>query len=1001
MTTTAVVAATRHTSRQQSSSLTTEDSFDPDRTWTGFADKTWQVHKFGGTSVANADCYRSAAEIVETQLGILGNNNNNHHDEYNLAVVVSAMGGKPKTTDLLLDSVEAAARRDHDEVDRLLKVVLDKHVTCVKELFASQSEDQAELVQVVEHDLEDIQDILKTVSLMKWKASRISELVSGYGELWSARILSRLLHNRSVERYQTEMEAGNGSELSAMHEEESPVFHEFVFVDARRVIIIDEEAIQDGAVEWKMCHEKLEQVYQQETTKLERECGDKNTRMHFVVTGYVASNTEGVATTLQRDGSDYSAAIMGRLLQSTNITIWTDVDGVLSADPRRVPSAYAVPEVSYNEAMELAYFGAKVIHPKTMQPAISSDPQIPIFIRNTFNPKFRGTRIFTSSVTNTQSDSCVCGFSSIDRMALINVEGSGMIGVQGVAKRLFGTLENLGINVVLISQASSEHSITFATSEDYAQAAKEAIQEEFRREMDQNRISNIDVNFPCSIIAAVGDGMKDVTGVSGRFFSAVGDAQINIFAIAQGCSERNISAVVATSQSTRALRALHAAFRLSHTTVRVGIVGINELGESLLRLLETQRRHLWDAFEIDLQVVTVAMDSHDTDIFRLKNENGDESITVSAIQDATESGMEKSEPKISFAESVTGEVVKLVHGDLSPMMDNLFRVDCAHHVVFDCTNDGEASAFHAEWLSGGIHVVTANVTGLSGSKQVRDAITAAETARGKLSAQYLREVTVCGGLPVISTVRTLLSSGDKIRRVDGIMSVAMSYIMFRVSPPPEIARSGKFDKVCTKGAFQGDIGDEANVGKPCLFSQAVKEAVAMGLTEKDASHDLSNEYASCVLMVLAKELGLDRNVTKEEIQKKSEKIVELPEGQALDSSYFEGSIDETVRARVAAAAERGCVLRHVASVDVATHSVEIRIVEIPYAHVFAITPPSCECVRFFTHRHQPYPLVIQGPAAGADCTSSALLAELLGLMRSKIGPRSGILARTNSSAYLT
>jgi bifunctional aspartokinase / homoserine dehydrogenase 1 len=983
--------------------VTPTGDYNPDQTWTGFAGKTWQVHKFGGTSVANADCYRSAATIVEEQLGIItttaseNNSSNSHHTfkDHHLAVVVSAMGGKPKTTDLLLQSVESAAKRDQAEVDRLLNFVLDKHVTCLQDLFAD-VDDRTALQTIVEKDLQDIQDILKTVALMKWQATRISELVSGYGELWSARILSKLLQNRSVERYEKEINERGGESL--LHEEEPPTLHQFVFLDARRVIIIDEEAIQDGAVEWNMCQTKLKEVYEEEMASLQDvKC---NTRLHFVVTGYVASNTEGVATTLQRDGSDYSAAIMGRLLQSTNITIWTDVDGVLSADPRRVPSAYAVPEVSYNEAMELAYFGAKVIHPKTMQPAISSNPQIPIFIRNTFNPKFRGTRIYTSSVTNALSDSCVCGFSSIDHMALINVEGSGLIGVQGVARRLFGTLEALGINVVLISQASSEHSITFATSENDVQAAKQAIEEEFQKELNQNRISNIDVNFPCSIIAAVGDGMKEVTGVSGRFFSAVGDAQINIFAIAQGCSERNISAVVATSQSTRALRALHAAFRLSHTTVRVGVVGVNELGESLLRLLETQRRHLWDAFEIDLQVCTVAMDSHDTDIFRLKNESGEESITLATIRQATESPLEKSESKISFEDSARGEVIKSSHGDLFPLRDNLFRVDCAHHVIFDCTNDPEASMFHAQWLASDVHVVTANVTGISGDKTVWDAIHAAETARGKLSAQYLREVTVCGGLPVISTIRTLLTSGDKIRRVDGIMSVAMSYIMFRVSPPPEIARSGEFDKECTRGAFHGDIGSSDNFGQGCLFSQAVKEAVAMGLTEKDVSLDLSNEYAACVLMALAKELGLDCNLTREEIQQQSETLMDIPQGKVLDHKFFEGAVDEMISARVAAAAERGCVLRHVGSVDVASQLVEIKIVEVPKTHVFATTPPSCECVRFFTHRHQPYPLVIQGPAAGADCTSSALLAELLGMMRSKVGPRSGILARTNSSAYL-
>ena len=334
-----------------------------DQTWSGFAGKTWQVHKFGGTSVASAECYQSAAKIVEDQLGIHdeSTNENDKKQELNLAVVVSAMGGKPKTTDLLLQSVEAAAKRDQEEVDKLLEFVRKKHATCLEELFAGSSDqDYQDLLQVVETDLNNIRDILKTVALMKWQAQRISELVSGYGELWSARIMSKVLHNRSVER-----QTANGGDENFLEDE-------FVFIDARRIIVIDEEAIQNGAVEWKISEGKLGGVYEEETAKHESGCR----RLHFVITGYVASNTEGVATTLQRDGSDYSAAIMGRLLQSTNITIWTDVDGVLSADPRRVPEAHAVSEVSYNEAMELAYFGAKVIHPKTMQPAISSDPQV-------------------------------------------------------------------------------------------------------------------------------------------------------------------------------------------------------------------------------------------------------------------------------------------------------------------------------------------------------------------------------------------------------------------------------------------------------------------------------------------------------------------------------------------------------------------------------------------------------------------------------------------------
>lgn len=307
-----------------------------DQTWTGFAAKTWQVHKFGGTSVANADCYRCAAKIVEDQLGIHDNGtneaqqHNQQRQQQRMAIVVSAMGGKPKTTDLLLQSVTAAAKRDQEEVDRLLEVVRTKHAVCLEELFGSSSRECEsesvldDLMTVVETDLDNIRDILKTVALMKWQAQRISELVSGYGELWSARILSKVLHNRSVVRQRQLQEQ---QQMNNDNDEETLVLDdEFVFIDARRIIIIDEEAIQDGAVEWKTSQEKLGEVYEAEIARHNGGSSSK-TRLHFVITGYVASNTEGVATTLQRDGSDYSAAIMGRLLQSINITIWTDVDG--------------------------------------------------------------------------------------------------------------------------------------------------------------------------------------------------------------------------------------------------------------------------------------------------------------------------------------------------------------------------------------------------------------------------------------------------------------------------------------------------------------------------------------------------------------------------------------------------------------------------------------------------------------------------------------------------
>lgn len=958
-----------------------------------FCGLPWQVHKFGGTSVADADCFRRVAEILEGHLRQQQRLPPKDGDvaaavQLHLAVVVSAMGGKPKTTDLLLQTVQDAACRKEEDVERVLQQILVKHVTCVQALFANDDDDHNDattrqrLVATVQLDLSDIRDILKTVSLMKWQAARISELVSGYGELWSTQILAALLNQRAAL-------ASNSTTTSTTDAQNA-----FVYLDARRVVTVDEEAIQDGAVVWATSATKLQAVYDEEIAILEN-ASPQRRRLHWVMTGYVASNTDGVATTLQRDGSDYSAAILGRLLSAQSVTIWTDVDGVLSADPRLVPLAQVVPEVSYNEAMELAYFGAKVLHPKTMQPAIHSN--IPIYIRNTFNATFPGSRIFTRSTTD--NDQVVCAFSSIDNMAIVNVEGSGLIGVPGVAKRLFGTLERVGVNVVLISQASSEHSITFATTLKQSATAKAVIEEEFRRELEQNRISNVDVKAPCSIIAAVGDGMSATTGCSGRFFSALGDAKINIIAIAQGCSERNISAVVRTEESIRALRAVHAAFRLSHTTIRIAIVGMNEVGESLLRLMDDQRAVLRSTFEVDLQVCVVLPLGDGGDLICLTRDTdaSADSITIGAFNEVTGATLTV-ESATSFQDE--RESAKLAPGGPEAILEHLWRSTCTNHVIFDCTNDKDVGKCHAEWLRAQVDIVTANNTGLSGSKAQRQEISDAENAYGKQSAKYLREVTVGGGLPVIKTLRSLLDSGDKIRRIDGILSVSLSYIMFRISPPPAFASCSEFDEHSSNGALRDDsaLYSANDVGSAVSFSEAVKEAISLGLMEEDPTMDLNNEYTCRVLMVLARELGMANNVEVDDIQRCSEKLLEVILHKEVDYHNLSAEIDDEVKARVGAASSRGCVLRHISSVDVRETTVEVKLVEVPEHHIFAVTPPSCECVRFFTHRHRRYPLIVQGPSAGADSTASALLAELLHLMRGKATPRSVALSRSASGA---
>jgi bifunctional aspartokinase / homoserine dehydrogenase 1 len=329
-----------------------------------FAGKAWSVHKFGGTSVQNAECFLKVARIIEDALG--SRNNLSNCDEGgspNIAIVVSAMGGKPKTTDLLLSTVSAAASRDDAAVQDAIQQILEKHSTCLEALFAKDMPSERDrLLGIFKKDVEDILDILKTVSLMKWQAERISELVSGYGELWSTQVLTALLRMRSQATSSTAIAVTSTVDLStsvSMDADEDRIEprgtsdenggnraaaippHEFYYVDARRVIVVDEDAIQNGAICWDISQTKLQDIYQEAYATVHPQ-----TMLHLVMTGYVASNTHGVATTLQRDGSDYSAAILGRLLGATAITIWTDVDGCLSADPRRVPGAYVIPDVS-------------------------------------------------------------------------------------------------------------------------------------------------------------------------------------------------------------------------------------------------------------------------------------------------------------------------------------------------------------------------------------------------------------------------------------------------------------------------------------------------------------------------------------------------------------------------------------------------------------------------------------------------------------------------------
>ena len=510
--------------------------------------------------------------------------------------------------------------------------------------------------------------------------------------------------------------------------------------------------------------------------------------------------------------------------------IWTDVDGVLSADPRRVPDATVIDALSYNEAMELAYFGAKVIHPQTMAPAVSG--AIPIWIRNTFAPEKAGTLICAEPV----SSHPVKGITSIDEVSLINVEGTGMIGVPGTAQRLFGALREHGISVALISQGSSEHSICFALAQGEADRAAAVVRDVFDRELRQGQIQRVDVTRDCSILAVVGDGMAGTPGIAAKLFNALGASGVNVRAIAQGASERNISVVIDATQTARALGSVHASFYLSPHTISIGLIGPGLVGSAFLDQLASQAERLTREFRLDLRLRGVLTSK--------KMLLADRSVPMAHWREALDSG---SAP------------------DLPRFVRHVDAVHLPHAVIVDCTASAAIARHYPEWLAAGIHVVTPNKQ--AGSADIAFYRTLAEARRAG-GSHYLYEATVGAGLPIIQTVRDLRETGDRIQAIEGVLSGTLSYLF---------------------NVWDGE--------QP--FSALVREAKAQGFTERDPRDDLSGTDVARKLIILAREMGLDLELADVELEglvpeslraaSAEEFLARVPEADAAMRERFEAA----------------------------------------------------------------------------------------------------------------
>ena len=693
----------------------------------------WIVHKFGGSSVADAACFERVASILEAA------------PAERLGVVLSACKG---VTDALLELISLAEAQDERYRSQIM-ALRERHTAMAAALLPP---DGVRLYSAgLERDCRDLEGILQTVKLTRAAAANVRDLIAGYGEIWSTKLFYRYLEARVPRR--------------------GPV----QWLDARRVVVVEWGPL-GPAVQWDASRRQLADLV------------DADFKGTLVITGFIAADRRGVQTTLGRNGSDFSASIFAALLAAGEIYIWTDVDGVLSADPRRVPDATVIDSLSYSEAMELAYFGAKVLHPQPMAPAVGDG--IPIWIRNTFAPQKPGTLI----CAHPNSRLPVKGITSIEQVALVNLEGAGMIGVPGTAHRLFGALREEGISVILISQGSSEHSICCAIPQREGERAAQVIRHAFERELIEGHIQSVEIDTDLAILAVVGDGMAGTPGVAAKVFNALGTAGVNVRAIAQGASERNISVVIEGRSATRALRAAHAGLYLSPHTLSVGLIGPGTVGRVLLDQIASQRERLREQFNLDLRV---------------------RGILGSRRMVLAETDLDLRNWQEQFAASEQ-------RGDLARFIEHVHVDYLPHTVIIDCTASEEIAARYAEWLRAGIHVITPNKKANSAALSYYRELQAARRAGG---AHFLYEATVGAGLPVVHTLRDLRETGDEVTQIEGIFSGTLAYLF---------------------NIYDGSTA----------FSDIVREARQRGFTEPDPREDLSGMDVARKLIILGREMGL-------------------------------------------------------------------------------------------------------------------------------------------------
>ena len=809
-----------------------------------------KVLKFGGTSVANAQNIKLVLDIVV-----------NKAKEEKIVVVVSALS---KVTDLLQLAASKAASNE-ENFKEIVAEIEKKHLDTLKELIPVS--EQSSLLSHVKRIINHLETLLDGCFLLGELSPRTSDTILSFGELLSSYIIGEALKQN---------------------------FKNCGYKDSRELIKTNNN-FGKAVVNFEVSNQLIADFFA------------SNENQVVVMPGFIASTADGIITTLGRGGSDYTAAIIAAAVDASDLEIWTDVNGMFTANPKIVKQAQPIATISYQEAMELSHFGAKVLYPPTIQPVLRKN--IPILIKNTFEPEAIGTYISNDGNSNANP---VKGISHIDNITLITLEGPGMIGVSGSSKRLFEVLSLENINVIFITQASSEHSICIGILNSDADAAEIAINRAFSVEILQNKIDPCIVEKNLCIIALVGENMKNHQGLSGRMFSTLGKNNVNIRAIAQGASERNISAVINERDVKKALNTLHENFFEENTKqLNLFVMGVGNVGEKFIEQIHQQKKFLKDNLKINLRVVAVSNSR--------KMYFDEDGIPLKDWKSLIENG--ETADKEEFISKVTS-------------------LNLRNSIFVDITANESVSKTYDQYLKQNVAVVTCNKIACSSAYD--NYINLKKLSR-QYNAPFLFETNVGAGLPIIDTVKNLIASGDKVHKIQAVLSGSLNFI---------------FNNFDTNNSFH----------------DVVKEAGVQGFTEPDPKIDLSGVDVARKILILIRESGYKMEI--DGIENNSF----LPKAcmeTTNNEDFFKSLISHAshFEAILAEAEQKESRLKFVAQFENGNASVGLQF--IPKEHPFYNLEGKDNIVLFFTDRYIDQPLLIKGAGAGAAVTASGIFADVI------------------------